>query len=187
MRNAAAYLPLSLSLLVSDDEVDDEVPGDDMLLLDALPLVVSVLAPDVLPVPDVPAAPDVPEDDDVSVDGVVGDEDDDGDVVDGLMVPVLDELELDGGVVLGVVVVVELELEAGGVVGVVVLVFDSRLQPTRPSAAAMAIAARGLAFMRILRKAIGGTVGCDPCFSRINAMRTPERPACTGPREPVQR
>jgi hypothetical protein len=142
------YLPLSLSFDVSaaDDE-DDELGEDMLLLLEVPPLDVSV-EPDVAPELGVLGVLEV-ADEDVSEDGVVVVDDDDDDGVDGLIVPVVDELELEaGGVVLGVVVVDELELEAGGVVGVVVVVvLDSRLQPAMPIAAAMASTAHGLAFI----------------------------------------
>jgi len=142
-------LPLSLSLvalelldMLSVDDVvdeleldgdvdeDDEVLGDMLLELDVLPDGVVVVA-----------------DDEVSVELDV----DDGDVVDGLIVPVL--LELEDGEVLGVVVVVvELELVAGVVDGVVVVddvLLVSRWQPAAPSATVTAIAttARGFGFM----------------------------------------
>jgi hypothetical protein len=136
---------------VSAEEVEEDELGDDMLLLDVL-LVLSAepVAPGVV-LPDVPEAPDGA--DEVSVDGVVEDDEDDDDGVDGLFVLVLDD-ELGG--VLGVVVVDELELD-GGVVGeVVVVVLDSLLQPTRPIAAAMATMAKGLTFIRYPPKRIEG-------------------------------
>jgi hypothetical protein len=174
-----------LSFDVSADD-EDEL-GDDMLLPDVL-LVLSVApgVPEVAPVPDVPAVPD-DDDDELSVDGVVDDDDeDDGD--DGLMVPVVDELELDaGGVVVLGVVVDELELEAGGVVGVVVDVLDSRLQPARPIAAAMARTASGFAFMRVILRSEVRDGSCDPSFSRIGAIRPGRGTAATSAAEPVPR
>lgn len=194
-RRWRCYLPLSLSFEVSGEEVDDDELGEAVLLLDVL-LVLSgaLVAPGVVPlleVPDVPEVPDVdelPDDDGVVLDddgGVELELDDDG--VDGLIVPVDDELELVSGVVvLGVVVVVELELDAGGVVGVVFVVLFSRLHPTRPIAAAMATTASGFAFIRNPPKRFEGREPCDCSFSRINAMHRPDGAACTGALEPVQ-
>jgi hypothetical protein len=177
-------------LEVSAEEVDDDELGEAMLLLDVL-LVLSdePVAPGVVPLLDVPDVPDVPDVDALpDDDGVLLDDDgvevelDDDDGVDGLIVPVDEELELVSGVVvLGVVVVVvELELDAGGVVGVVFVVLFSRLHPTRPIAAAMATTASGFAFIRNPPKRFEGREPCDCSFSRINAMHAALGAACSG-------
>jgi hypothetical protein len=126
-----------------DDDEDGEVLGDMLLeLLDVLPDGELLVADDVL---------------EVSVELEV----DDGDVVEGLIVPVL--LELDDGEVLGVVVD-ELELVDGVVDGVVVVddvLLVSRWQPAAPSATVTAIAttARGFGFMWSSERRLRGD-GC---------------------------
>ena len=162
----AAYLPLSLSFDASVEEPTPELDDDDELGDDMLPLV-----PDVPVAPEVPDVPEVLLDvslDDGVVDGELDEDDEDdgddvdGEVVDGELIEPVELDEDDGGVVLGVVVVVdELEL-AGGVLGEVVLVLDSRLHAVRPIAAAMASTANGLTFIRDLRSGEGETIRCDP-------------------------